>query len=371
VADLFNLSVCSGAGMLDLSLELAFGIRTVAYVEREAFAAACLLARMEESSLEPAPIWCGDIEAFHFGKWHGAVDSISSGFPCQPWSYAGQRKGTEDDRWIWPAIARGVRLSGAWLVALENVPGILSPEGIGRVLGDLGAMGFDAEWCVLSAAACGAAHRRKRVFILAVHAKRRRRMLRESSGGDGFARSYGAALANAERSGSQGGELHAGLGGSGESAPEFERSGAALANAERSGSQGEELRAGPGQSDAGRGIETLADAETFGSERRFTSEDRKRERPGAASRSGIEIFAPGPHAAEWGDILERAPWLAPAVPNGCTASTESGFCGVADGLAVVVDAARADQLRAIGNGVVPLQAAFAFRILARRLGVLS
>jgi DNA (cytosine-5)-methyltransferase 1 len=73
------------------------------------------------------------------------------------------------------------------------------------------------------------------------------------------------------------------------------------------------------------------------------------------------VFPPGPgDAAAWRDILERWPWLAPAV--------EPGVRGVVDGTPLVVDESRADQLRAIGNGVVPLQAAVAVRELLRRIG---
>lgn len=157
------------------------GARVVAYVEREAFAASVLLARMGEASLEPAPIWCGNLEEFSASDWHGAVDCITAGFPCQPWSTAGKQLGTKDERWIWPEIARIIRQIDPPLVCLENVPGLISGRGLNCVLGDLATMGFDAEWCRVAAADVGASHLRERIFILAIDPRRGRRILRQSS----------------------------------------------------------------------------------------------------------------------------------------------------------------------------------------------
>ena len=159
-------SLCSGYGGLDLALRSAFGARTVVYVEREAYAAAVLAARMESGDLDQAPIWA-DLVTFDGKPWCGAVDLVCAGFPCQPHSVAGQRKGLADERWIWPEIARVIREMGPWLVCLENVPGLVGSGGLDACLGDLAALGFDAEWGCLRASAVGAPHERERVFILA------------------------------------------------------------------------------------------------------------------------------------------------------------------------------------------------------------
>ncbi|NIU03711.1 MAG: DNA cytosine methyltransferase, partial [Gammaproteobacteria bacterium] len=83
------LSLCSGVGGLDLGVRLALpGSRVVGYVEREAYCAAVLLARMADKTLDAAPIWCGDLGEFDGGPWRGAVDGIVSGIPCQPHSVA-------------------------------------------------------------------------------------------------------------------------------------------------------------------------------------------------------------------------------------------------------------------------------------------
>jgi len=128
--------------MLDEGVAAALGYlglryRTVGYVERDAYAAACLLARMEEQALEPAPVWAGNLEDVRWERWSGAVDCIVSGFPCQPWSAAGKQRGISDERWIWPAIVECIRAVGPSLVFFENVRGLVSGGGLEAVLGDL------------------------------------------------------------------------------------------------------------------------------------------------------------------------------------------------------------------------------------------
>lgn len=210
----FNvLSVCTGIGGLELGLGLALPTaRTVVVVERESFAAAQLVAHMAAGVMDPAPIW-DDLGSFDGGGWRGCVDALVAGFPCQPWSAAGSRKGTQDDRWIWPGINTIIRDSGVTVVFLENVPplagghayailclncrinrGVRSVApfyddarhcevcrtslrgrpgfvvfgaGITAVLSDLAQGGFDAVWGVFSVAEVGGSHKRERLFILA------------------------------------------------------------------------------------------------------------------------------------------------------------------------------------------------------------
>ncbi|HUW16456.1 MAG TPA: DNA (cytosine-5-)-methyltransferase [Actinomycetes bacterium] len=96
------------------------------------------------------------------------VDLIAGGFPCQPWSMAGKRQGTEDDRWLWPEFERTIRELRPRYVLVENVPGLLAGRGgMGAVLGGLAALGYDAEWDCIPASAVGAPHRRDRVWIVA------------------------------------------------------------------------------------------------------------------------------------------------------------------------------------------------------------
>lgn len=94
------------------------------------------------------------------------VDLVCGGFPCQPASYSGLRRGQLDERWLWPEMARAVRVLRPRYVLVENVPGLLT-LGLDDVLADLAELGFDAEWGRVPACSVGASHTRDRVFLLA------------------------------------------------------------------------------------------------------------------------------------------------------------------------------------------------------------
>jgi DNA (cytosine-5)-methyltransferase 1 len=168
---LHGLALCAGVGMLDEGLRagleyLGIGYRTAAYVEREAPAAAQLVALMEQGAIDQAPIW-SDLVTFDARSWRGKLDCLTAGFPCQPHSVAGKRAGLEDERWIWPDITRIICEAEPWLCWFENVRGLVSTGGLEHVLFDLARLGFDVEWQIVSAGEVGAAHQRERCFILA------------------------------------------------------------------------------------------------------------------------------------------------------------------------------------------------------------
>lgn len=94
------------------------------------------------------------------------VDLICGGFPCQPVSCAGKRQAEADPRWLWPEFRRVIADLRPELVLVENVPGLLGC-GMGAVLGDLSALGYDAEWESLQAGAFGAHFRGDRVYVIA------------------------------------------------------------------------------------------------------------------------------------------------------------------------------------------------------------
>ena len=161
------LSLCTGYGGIELGLEQAgIPLRPIAYVEREAFAAANLVAKIEAEQMAPAPVWT-DVKTFPYSDFHGRVDILLAGYPCQPFSAAGQRKGEADERHLWPFIARGIAACQPRLVFAENVEGHLS-LGIKDVFSDLGRMGYEYTAGLFSAEEVGASHRRKRLFWLAV-----------------------------------------------------------------------------------------------------------------------------------------------------------------------------------------------------------
>lgn len=167
MGDVYGVALCSGIGGLELGLRLALGrsYHTICYVEREAFAAACLVARMEDKVLDLAPVW-SDLTSFDGRAWRGLVDIVSAGYPCQPFSPAGKRRGEDDPRHLWPHVRRVVRECEAPFLFCENVPGHLS-LGFDTVLADLGADGFRVAADVFSAWEVGAGHERERLFFLA------------------------------------------------------------------------------------------------------------------------------------------------------------------------------------------------------------
>ena len=168
-----HLSLCSGYEGIGSGLSRVLPtLRNIAYVEREGFPAANLVAKMEAGALAPAPVHT-DVKTFPFAEFRGCVDILSGGFPCQPFSAAGKREGVEDPRHLFPYIAAGIRECQPRIVFLENVEGIISAKTadgesvLQYVLRELEGLGYRATAGVFSAAEVGAPHQRKRVYILA------------------------------------------------------------------------------------------------------------------------------------------------------------------------------------------------------------
>ena len=111
-----------------------------------------------------------DIKSTDFTVYRGKIDILTGGFPCQPYSVAGKRKGTEDERHLWPEMLRVIReVRPTWIVG-ENVPGIINWNGglvFNEVQTDLEAEGYEVQPFVLPACGVNAPHRRDRVFIIA------------------------------------------------------------------------------------------------------------------------------------------------------------------------------------------------------------
>ena len=163
------LSLFSGIAGLDKSVGLVFPkSRTVCYVEREAYAASVLVARMEDKTLGEAPIW-SDITTFDGKEWNGVVDTVAFGFPCTDISVAGKQEGISQGTrsGLFYEACRIIRQVQPRYLFIENVTGLLANRFMSVVLKELSEMGFDAEWGVFSARDVGSTHLRKRVFILA------------------------------------------------------------------------------------------------------------------------------------------------------------------------------------------------------------
>ena len=160
-----ELALFAGAGGGILGGEL-LGWRTVCAVEIEPYPACVLAQRQNDGLLPPFPIW-DNVCTFDGRPWRGRVDVVSGGFPCQDISAAGKSAGiTGEKSGLWMEMARIIGEVRPRYVFVENSP-MLTSRGLGIVLGDLAAMGFNAKWGILGAADVGAFHIRKRIWIVA------------------------------------------------------------------------------------------------------------------------------------------------------------------------------------------------------------
>jgi DNA (cytosine-5)-methyltransferase 1 len=315
------LSLCTGYGGIERGLELAgYQHRTIAHVEIEAFAAANLVAKMEEGKLVPAPVW-SDLKTLPAHCFRDRVDVLTGGYPCQPFSAAGLRKGTEDPRHLWPYIYDHVRTIRPVRCFFENVEGHIS-LGLRQVIDDLEGLGYQTAWGIFSASEVGAPHQRKRVYILANASGAGRQQVTRGSYEDEAAHEGRASI-----------QTHISAG-DGEG-----RGAGAMAYANSTGQQpsGRQPRSPEARHNAGRGSETLAD----------TDEQRLAIREGIGEYSQSEL-----QAFERVDSEERrSAW-----------ATEPNVGRVVNGAAF-----RVDRLRLLGNGVVPQAAAKAWIVLNDQL----
>ena len=417
---LYGLALSAGVCGLELGIRLALGAeryRTVCYVEWESYAASTLVARMEAQELDNAPIW-DDVKTFDGKPWRGIVDILSGGYPCQPFSDAGLRRGTSDPRHLFPHFARIIRECEPTLCFFENVGAHLR-LGFREVKSELENLHYRVEAGLFSAEQIGAPHERERLFILAVAERAGRREMELSSPrqqsqqqtNQSFRRSI--ELGDAKRSndgwgneselGTAGQEIlqphngtrspdrafdgsetlenaagngrsgrHYGDEGRGERPFEIERPRGELGNTERRGLQRERVSTRQGTArertlNLARSREELEYPAHV--QRRIKDSSTDEERQGTFGEPGFDIplFPPRPDDyGEWRNILSCFPFVAPTIQK----TTEPDVYRMVDGTPVGVDAARyKDQLSCVGNSVSPIVAAFAFRVLARRIGL--
>lgn len=151
-------SLCTGYGGLDIAVEHYFNADTLWTSEIDKYASLLIEQRIQKPNL-------GDLKKVHWEEVP-KVDILTAGYPCQPFSHAGYRKGTEDERHLWPYIKNIISILRPRYVVLENVRGHLS-LGFREVLGDLASVGYDAKWQLIRASDVGAPHRRERLFAVA------------------------------------------------------------------------------------------------------------------------------------------------------------------------------------------------------------
>ena len=151
-------SLCTGYGGLDLAVEAFFNAETIWCAEFDKYASQVIEQRFAIPNY-------GDIKLIDWATLP-QIDILTAGYPCQPFSTAGSRKGTEDERHIWPYIKEAISVLRPRYVILENVRGHLS-LGFKEVLKGLTEIGYDARWQIVRASDAEAAHQRARLFIIA------------------------------------------------------------------------------------------------------------------------------------------------------------------------------------------------------------
>lgn len=369
------ISLFAGGAGLDLGLRIALPeARCVCYVERDGSPASILATRIKEGTLDDAPIWA-DVRTFPSELYRGRVAGIIGGFPCQDLSVAGKRAGIDGAKsGLWAEYARIIRDVRPDWVFIENVSGLLDNEPMRRVLGDLSGLGFDAEWLSLRASDVGASHGRKRIFILADSERgafqrwrgpciipcaagtlegsaQQREWSRNATGdlGKGMANAGGGQLQESWRESERRNGARSG-------SPDLGNAAGGRLRELREPSERERLTDGPD--------EVLENAEGAGLASKQVIGAPGRNDPASAPSGELPLFAYGPNDPRWRNVLVQYPWLRPSLSQ---AEAESIFRGVADGLAALVADGRTSALRTLGNGVVPLQAAVAFVVLARRV----
>ncbi|MFI1799775.1 DNA cytosine methyltransferase [Streptomyces sp. NPDC020379] len=390
-------SLCSGYGGLDMAVQAVFG-GTVTWVADPDPGPARILAHHY-----PDVPNLGDITAT---DWTGVepVDVLVGGYPCQPFSTAGHRKGANDPRHIWPHIAAALGVLRPRLGVFENVAAHVG-MGFGDVLADLARIGFDAEWTCLRASDVGAPHQRNRLFLLtwptdpghpprhghrSDHTRpsaRRRRHADRSGCSDPAGRTSAALSDRCRPSPAHPIGFRSGRGGTPGTgrwhepahrrrpAPPHPQSVAERGPADAphpvTGSRHARPVPGRGGLHRGRPCHTAPHQEPH--HHLVGHEDRQAAR-GADAPDPASVLAPeeiwGPYAgavARWAPVIGRTAPRPTDAMGRLNPGLVEWMMGLPPGhVTAVPGLSRAAQLKALGNGVLPLQAATAVEHLAQR-----
>jgi len=376
-----TIALCAGVGGLDLGVSLAIPhARTVCYVEREAAAAASLAASIAAGWFHPAAVW-SDMRTFDGAAWRGCVDLVTSGDPCQGNSVAGKRLGQLDDRWLLDRAIEIFAASGARYFFRENVPGNAAGQ-LAVAIPALERLGCRVASGIFSSAETGNTMRRERLFILAV-----RGVAQPGQSGRGNhagpadrragqsvdARAAGLRSGNWPHVPDRSGTAIAD-GGDQLGSPASPRSGRSEQSAPDAGNvdvgspqslgpgtcRPEHARQQGGYSPASAGGELARPASAGPQGRQTVGHARSQRAPfERGGRTLPPAIIPGPSDSRWIDLLDRFPEYQPALGQ---EEAESHLRRGIDAMAH-----RIERLRATGNGVDPITAAYAFLRLRERL----
>lgn len=338
-------SLCTGYGGLDLAVQAVFGGELAWW-----------------SDIEPGPIKVmthhhpdvpnlGDLKTVDWSTVDG-IDILTTGYPCQPFSNAGKRLGTEDPRHLWPWIADAIGVLRPRIVVLENVAAHLR-RGFDIVSADLAGLGYCFSWGIVSAAEAGAPHLRKRLYVVAADTSRELDDRRGTLGPQGrveptdrshvTADAYGQLVWEQPRGGS------------------------------RTGREDTAVARG--------GSEAIADAPGIGWQQGRSESTGQLWRPNATNgRGDAATSAEVQDWLEWADAIER--WEDCLDAEAPVATIENPraklgrslnprlpewMMGVPGRITSVPGLDRNEQIKLAGNGVVPQQAILAIRELYTRL----
>jgi len=331
-----GLALFAGVGGLELGVNLILPqSRTVCFVEGETYNVEVIQNKIKTQQLEEALIF-SDVRAFRqichiFSR---KVDFITAGFPCQPFSTAGELKGTNDERWLWDSILEIISKVRPSYLFLENVSNLVNQFGaFDEISKSLSQIGFNLEWGTLRASDIGANHHRNRLFIFGYYKGTIEQIkpIVPYANTDSKRRNQ---LDNAKESIKEKRKLDNGNNSFGNVTDYIQESGNdANANGINSTKRGKHE---VNEKSCSTREDNPPRSKNNGRERRFQISSQ-------IERGEISKFA------KYG-INQPAYW-----------QNEPSICRVVDGVAFGMD-----RIRACGNGVVPLQAAIAYYTLIQR-----
>ena len=329
------LDLFSGIGGFSLGLESTGYFRTIAFVEKDKFCQQVLKKNFKNIPIE------SEVRNVKGDRY--AADIITGGFPCQPFSVAGKRRGTDDDRYLWDETIRIIReCKPRWFIG-ENVEGIINiQEGVvlRQVQDDLEKEGFQVQCLVIPASGIGAWHQRKRVWIVAhSNSNRDRHEIRGSNGeekkiqreyrekdnttGKPFGADTNVSNSNSGMRGRWGTEQSSGANQEWRFCIEKEKQ------------TQHDIRSKAVGCDAIHG-EDVSNSNIEGLEGHELQSDNEQQRQKTSTDSSTE---------------EQCTWW----------QAQSSLCGVPNGISYELDKSRANRIKSLGNSIVPL--------IARELGI--
>ena len=380
------LSLCAGVGGLELGILLALAHRGeagrgICYVEREAAAAASLVASMEAGWFHQAPVW-SDMLTFDAKPWRGLVHILASGDPCQDNSVAGKRAGAAGDRFLAPEVCRLADECRPDVVFRENVPGNADGQ-LAAIVPPLERLGYRVAAGIFSSAATGNTMRRERLFIMAIREGGGRGERGAQTGPGSLGHADGGGAGTGRMDGAAGAERGAfdstrgtdrrnplpqwpeGSVGAREPSQDLGSAESDTRRSEQQSGSARRGRPGPartigalGRPDGGELQGQRPDDPSSGQR-----ETARRHAPLSGGATLPPAIIPGPTDSRWRDVLDRYPEYQPAL------SEEEAQSHLRRGIDAL--AHRVERLRATGNGVDPLVAATAFLFLGNRLGAFA